>query len=317
MPDLEHRVQKLSPERRELLQLLARRDAAPRGGPTVRAPEPPSPADLIDEEQFSFAEGQLPDKSDLQRFYNAVNRQLNRSPFAAFSHFLNYGYVPNDHPQASRIRLPEGQLNRNPTRLVLEVVGDCELGPHDAVLDVGCGRGGTVSVLRRFFDVGRVAAIDLSPIAVDYCVRSHRHPATGFLVGDAEAIPFAGGAFDAVVNVDSSHGYGDVAVFYRQVHRVLRPGGHFLYADLVAAERVAETLEILDRQGFELERQQDVTSNVILSCDETAATHAKAFHRGNDPGIMDLFVGAPDSHIYNAMKDGWQRYLVFRFRKRG
>ena len=49
--------------------------------------------------------------------------------------------------------------------------------------------------------------------------------------GDAESLPFADESFDAVINVEASHAYPRLSRFLAEVVRVLRPGGHFLYAD--------------------------------------------------------------------------------------
>ena len=57
-------------------------------------------------------------------------------------------------------------------------------------------------------------------------------PGLAFEVGDAERMPFPDASFDAVVNVESSHCYPSMPAFLSEVRRVLRPGGHFLYADL-------------------------------------------------------------------------------------
>ena len=38
-------------------------------------------------------------------------------------------------------------------------------------------------------------------------------------------------SFDAVINVEASHAYPRLSQFLAEVVRVLRPGGHFLYAD--------------------------------------------------------------------------------------
>lgn len=76
--------------------------------------------------------------------------QLNASPFGPFSFFLNYGYVPGLNPQYSCVQLPERMLNKNSVLLVLEVLEDC-VTAASRVLDVGCGRGGTLFVITQFF----------------------------------------------------------------------------------------------------------------------------------------------------------------------
>ena len=49
--------------------------------------------------------------------------------------------------------------------------------------------------------------------------------------GDAQNLPFPDESFDAVINVEASHIYPNFERFLGEVARVLRPGGHFLYAD--------------------------------------------------------------------------------------
>ncbi len=315
-PDLEGRIASLSPAKRELLRLLSRKESAADAAEDGRAgaQRQPSP---ITAEDFPDLDDGPPDKSTLRRFYNSVTQQLDASPFREFSLFLNYGYVPNDNRRYARFEPPDNFPGKNSTRLVLEVIGDCELGPEHAVLDVGCGRGGTVTVLHRFFGVRRLAALDLSPAAVRFCTGTHRELGCRFLTADAEAIPFADASFDAVTSIESSHGYPDIFAFFREIGRLLRPGGHFLYTDLIAPDRIDEYQDFLIAQGLVLERQREITSNVLLSCDETAATNARAFGHGNDSLLLERFVGVPDSRIYNEMKNGERKYLLHRFRKPG
>ena len=49
--------------------------------------------------------------------------------------------------------------------------------------------------------------------------------------GNAESLPFPDESFDAVINVEASHAYPHFDRFLPELTRVLRPRGHFLYAD--------------------------------------------------------------------------------------
>jgi SAM-dependent methyltransferase len=138
-------------------------------------------------------------KPAIQRFYDAVSSQLNTGDAREYSFFLNYGYVADGRNEHAVHQLPSKALNRNGIQLVLEVIGNCELDGR-RVLDVGCGRGGTIEVLHRFFSPGETVGLDLSPVAIDFCRRTHRYPQVSFLCGDAERLPFPAGSFDAVVN---------------------------------------------------------------------------------------------------------------------
>lgn len=73
----------------------------------------------------------------------------------------------------------------------------------------------------------RLCGIDLTPRAVDWTRR--RLAEHGFVpeveVGDAEELPFDDGSFDIVFSYGVLHVSPDTPKAFREVHRVLRPGG--------------------------------------------------------------------------------------------
>jgi ubiquinone/menaquinone biosynthesis C-methylase UbiE len=67
------------------------------------------------------------------------------------------------------------------------------------VLEVGCGSGYYSEVLSHLLGRPlRYTGLDYSPAMI--ALARSRYPAAGFVVGDAAALPFAGGAFDVVIN---------------------------------------------------------------------------------------------------------------------
>lgn len=253
-------------------------------------------------------------KAAIQLFYDTINGRLDAGVAGEYAFFLNYGYVADGRSELAVHKLPERALNRNSIQLVLETVGDSELAGR-RVLDVGCGRGGTIAVLHRFFSPSQIVGIDLSALAIQYCRRVHNYPGVRFVCGDAEHLPFADESFDAVINIESSHSYPNVAAFYAGVYRVLAPGGVFLYADTVASGEASSRLEMLTRQGFRVELARDITSNVVRSCDELAEKNAKAFATGITPEVLDDFLAVPGSDNYNSLCSGRLLYGIWRLRK--
>jgi SAM-dependent methyltransferase len=307
MSGVHERLAGLPPERLRLLERLAS------AGARVTAPLPDNA--LIDAEGFGSTAETSRDPRQVQRFYRAVSLQLDASPFAEHARFLNYGYVPNDNEQHARARPTAGEVNRNAIRLILELIGDADIQGAADVLDVGSGRGGTAAVLQEHFAPVRVVGVDLVPAAAAFSRRTRPAASVHFLAGDAQSLPFPAARFDWVTNVESSHCYPRVDDFFREVHRVLRPGGGFLYTDLIAHDDVEPREALLEQLGFRREHARDITSNVLLSCDDGAARHARAFRRENDPSMIESFLGVPSSALYEAMKDGRQRYLLYRWRK--
>ena len=98
--------------------------------------------------------------------FHDVTRRLEQSGMAAASFFLNYGYVSSGGGDEARFNVPAEVFNGNSVRLAFEVVGSTPLKGR-RVLDVGCGRGGTVAVLAEKF--GALATgVDLSPEAIAF-----------------------------------------------------------------------------------------------------------------------------------------------------
>jgi phthiocerol/phenolphthiocerol synthesis type-I polyketide synthase E len=300
MGDLARRLAEVPPEKRvQLARLLkaraSRGSAAP---PRTTTPDPGAETPLLLDASSPSEPSAL--KASYKQFYDSVSSQLNASDFGHFSYFLNYGYVPDGSPDCSVVDLPEHFINKNSVRLVLELVGDCAIDGSD-VLDVGCGRGGTLYTLKTFFKPATLTGLDLSTTAVEFDRKAHGDARTSFHEGDAENLPFADGSFDVVTNVESSHSYPNVHRFYAEVHRVLRPGGYFLYTDALSLQQITTALAHLDRLGFGLELNRNITANVLLSCNEVAATRVEAFDRRNDPELMQNFLATPGSQVYDEM----------------
>lgn len=268
-------------------------------------------------------------KTSERSLYDSVNRLLNGNELGGVAVFLNYGYAPGDGPDFARVQLPPSGSNQQSARLVLETVGDCPLEGKD-VLDVGCGRGGTLAIIREFFSPRSLTGVDLSPEAVAFCRSRHVYDNVSFLEGDAENLPFGDESFDAVINIESANCYPNIEAFYSEAHRVLRPGGYFLYADNIATELLGARLDFL-RRLFTVERFRDITRNVLLSCDEIAAKRfglisspeAESFMAGvrhdakpkNYEKLLAQLLCVPGSKNYERMRKGADSYVIVKLRK--
>ena len=175
--------------------------------------------------------------------------------------FMNHGYwepttttTSSEEPGAYAHILSEA--------LVLKVLGDLP-PPGARILDVGCGRGGACALLARETKAARVVGLDRCVEGVETCRQNVREARVEFVVGDAQALPFGDGSFERVLNLESAHGYPDRRAFFREVHRVLVPGGRFCYADGVSPDTLAEQAADLAAAGLVLEGVEDITQPVI------------------------------------------------------
>jgi ubiquinone/menaquinone biosynthesis C-methylase UbiE len=106
--------------------------------------------------------------------------------------------------------------------------------PDDSrVLELGAGRGDLWWENRdRLSPTWHLTLTDLSPGMLDVARKRLNDvvPHITFRVADAEALPFADEAFDAVVANHMLYHVPDQPRAFREIRRVLRPGGHFFAA---------------------------------------------------------------------------------------
>ena len=123
----------------------------------------------------------------------------------------------------------------------------------ERALDVGCGVGHT---LRRIaplvaFAVGADATLEMMQAGRDTVVTA---PNAAFAQTDASALPFADASFDLATCRLAAHHFSDGAAAFRDVRRVLRPGGRFVLVDNYAPDDPA-----LDTFINELEKLRDAS----------------------------------------------------------
>ena len=130
---------------------------------------------------------------------------------------------------------PYDQFHGRGLEATAEIVALVQARPGDHLLDVGSGIGGPA----RFFAtrVGcRVTGIDLTP---EFCeVARHLTRLLGlegrvrFEAGDALAMPFAEASFDGAYSMNVSMNIRDKDALYREIRRVLKPGGWLALSEL-------------------------------------------------------------------------------------
>lgn len=139
-------------------------------------------------------------------------------------HELTFDMQPRDYQEIARRE--EWHFWHAGRREILREALARHLEPNRPrrLLDVGCGPGGNIRFLRDF---GTVTGVDEAQIALDFAKGCGYET---LQLGDAEALPFPDGAFDAAACLDClEHIRGDERAL-AEIFRVLKPGGTFLLA---------------------------------------------------------------------------------------
>jgi SAM-dependent methyltransferase len=243
--------------------------------------------------------------------------------------FMNYGFAerqgPDELGRAGAARVPALALeaadesDRYSIQLYRRVSGGADLRGRD-VLEVGSGRGGGCSFIARYLGAASVLGIDYAADAVALSRARHAGvPRLDFQRGDAESLPCRDAAFDAVVNVESSHCYGSMARFLGEVFRVLRPGGYLLWADMRPRGRWDATVRPqFEGAGFHVVSEEDITPGVLLALDRTDGAKRETIRR-LVPGFLgphvEGFAGVRGTRVYEALRSGDVEYRCCALQK--
>src|SRR5436190_7230614 len=96
--------------------------------------------------------------------------------------FMNYGYATSE---AQTLALAEAdEADRHWIQLYDHVAGAVDLNGR-MVLEVGSGRGGGSSFIKRYMRTARMIGVDLSKNAVEFSRAMHRMDGLEFRIGDA------------------------------------------------------------------------------------------------------------------------------------
>jgi ubiquinone/menaquinone biosynthesis C-methylase UbiE len=225
--------------------------------------------------------------------------------------FMNYGYAElNRNPKKINLRV-EDETERYCLQLYNHVASAIPLEGRD-VLEVGCGRGGGSSYIKRYLKPKSMTGVDISAKNVELCRSKHSIPQLNFLRDNAESLSFADACFDAVVNVESSHCYPKVENFYSEVFRVLRPQGHFLFTDFRPTDKIEDLKAKLTEVGFKILEFEDISKNVLESMDQDHDRKLNIIQK-NIPGIFHgiarAFSGFEGTFMYDDLKSGTQTYF--------
>lgn len=158
-------------------------------------------------------------------------------------------------------RKPTGWLGRRVARAMN--VGHAKLttwglrgvrvGPAARILDIGCGGGRTLRILAAMASDGRVEGIDYSPASVSVALGTNADLVASGRVsvqqGTASRLPFADATFDLVTAVETHYYWPDLQHDFREVLRVLKPGGRFVVIAEAYKGRAFDWLQRFVMQG--------------------------------------------------------------------
>lgn len=226
--------------------------------------------------------------------------------------FLNLGYE-EDPPMRVPLEASD-EPDRFPIQLYHATASQAELSGKQ-VLEVSCGHGGGASYLVRTFHPASYTGLDLNSVGVSFCQKRHELPGLKFVQGNAQDLPFPDRSFDVVINIEAGLHYLDFPKFLSEVTRVLRQGGHFLYADLRDAGVVPEWEATLDSTSLRKLSQRDINAEVLRGLENNRLLDQISRRLPFMRRLAGHIVGGPGSTGYQRLERNELVYRMFEFTK--
>jgi len=170
---------------------------------------------------------------------------------------------------------------------------DLQAGDH--VIDIGCGHGRSLAALAARTTKGRVVGVDPSDLMTEIAVDRNRALIKAgkvkVAIASAGDLPFDAEAFDKALCVHVIYFWKDLRTSFREIARVLTPGGRFVLvfrtdaddaavaafpADVYSFRSLSEITAALTDAGFAVDdellaQQQGKTPTLLVATKQQAA----------------------------------------------
>jgi ubiquinone/menaquinone biosynthesis C-methylase UbiE len=130
------------------------------------------------------------------------------------------------------------QSKKGTINLIEKLLDFVELNGQRSFLEIGCGSGFITQHLANKYG-GEVTGIDIDPRQIELARKGSIYIRDiSYLEADATSLPFEDRKFDIVLSVGVLHHIENWLDSLKEMKRVLKPGGYFLYADIVYPESI-------------------------------------------------------------------------------
>jgi SAM-dependent methyltransferase len=256
--------------------------------------------------EYKFGEKSM---TSIQRYiYPAVTRRFSADDVV----FINYGYE-EDPPMAIPLDASD-ESNRYCIQLYHRAATQAGDLAGKQVLEVGCGHGGGASYLTRTLQPASYTGLDINPAGIAFCQERHDVPGLDFVQGDAEDLPFPDESVDAVINIESSSHYPHFTRFLDEVARVLRPGGHLLYADCRTGAGIEPWDAALNDAPMQMVSHRDISDEISRGLAKTSP-HTQEVMDRRLPMVVRPITRMQGMWLNRALQSGRLSYRMYAFAK--
>ncbi|MGM0551029.1 MAG: class I SAM-dependent methyltransferase, partial [Bacteroidota bacterium] len=207
-------------------------------------------------------------------YYKSMNEAL--KSINGDYHMLHYPFYKNNNDSFSQAQ----------NNLIEYCINKFSLLTDKDLLDIGCGNGVVALYVSDNYSVNSVLGVDLNSnnVKIANNEKEKRNKSNvNFLEGDAQNLSnIESNSMDIIINIESAFHYPHKELFIDEIHRILKPGGQFVIADILTTKRENIFLkswkrkmnyyhwsfekyqDAFNRSHLKMRSHDDITDKVIL-----------------------------------------------------
>ena len=169
-------------------------------------------------------------------------------------------------------------MNENHREISEFAFDKVSVGKNDRVLDVGCGGGVNIEKFLKLTK-GNVDGLDYSEVSVEASLAQNRKAVDDgrcrIIQADVRQMPIGDEEYDLVSAFETIYFWPEIQESFREVSRVIRPGGQFLIAQGTDGNHPDDDMWLATVEGMHVYTAEDLKEYLLNAGFSRVESHVK------------------------------------------
>lgn len=169
-------------------------------------------------------------------------------------------------------------MNEN-HREISEYAFECiKVGENDSILDIGCGGGVNIEKFLKLTS-GNVDGLDYSEVSVISSIKQNQNAIDNkrcrIIQADVSSMPIDDESYDLVTAFETIYFWPDIKETFKEVFRIIRPGGQFMIAQGTDGNHPDDELWLATVEGMNLYTARELEKYLLDAGFKNAKSNVK------------------------------------------